>query len=249
MLAKRTALAGVIGAAIQLAAGCAHFPSASNTQCLRPVEEVAAPAQARTRVNVFLMNGADILEVGGMSELKDDIVAAGYPKVYYAQRPDREWYRKELHRLHREDPLNRFVLIGYGTAADQIRELAVQVTREQIPLDVVVFIDPVGERADLTNCPFPSQVIRSQRWRLSPRLQTSEKLQIQGTNHLNVPNSLGTVEQVVAIVTASALRVPLNLPPVECVPVIDPKRPIPRPAEPKLIPPLPPEWQFLCPGG
>lgn len=249
MLVKRTTLAGVIGAAVQLAAGCAHFPTASNTQCLRPVEEVAAPAQARARVNVFLMNGTDILEVGGMSELRDAIVAAGYPKVYYAQRPDREWFRRELHRLQREDPTNRFVLIGYGTAADQIRQLAVQVTGEQIPLDAVVFIDPAGERSDIANCPFPSQVIRSQRWKLSPRLHAAETLTMHGTNHVNVPNSPGTVEQVLAIVTASALRVPLNIPPIECVPVIDPKRPIPRPTEPKVMPPLPPDWQFLCPGG
>lgn len=249
MLAKRTALAGLIGAAIHLAAGCAHFPTGQSGECLRPVEEVAAPAMARARVNVFLMNGADILEVGGLSELKDAIVAAGYPKVYYAQRPDREWFRRELHRLHREDPTNRFVVIAYGTAADQIRQLAVQVTSEKIPLDVVVFIDPAGERSDLTNCPFPSQVIRSQRWKLSPRLHTAETLTMHGTNHVNVPNSPGTVEQVLAIMTASALRVPLNIPPIECAPVIDPKRPIPRPTEPKQIPPLPPEWRFLCPGG
>jgi hypothetical protein len=249
MLAKRAVIAGVMGASVLLSAGCNSCPHKAYAQSLRPVEEVSVIAPARARVNVFLMNGADLLEVGGLSELKDGIVAGGFPKVYYAQRFDREWYRRELHRLHREDPDNRFVLIGYGTAADQLRQLAVQVAGEQIPLDRVIFLDPAGENADLTNCPFPSLVIRSHHWRLSPRLQPTESMTIHRTRHPNVPDSPATVQQVLEILIDSACRVPLNIPPIECVPEIDPKRPRPRPDQPKVMPPLPPEWQALCPQG
>jgi len=249
MLAKRTVIAGVFGAAVLASAGCTTCPHHSYAESLRPVEEVAVVAPARARVNVFLMNGADLFEVGGLSELKDAIRAAGFPKVYYAQRFDREWFRRELHRLHREDPDNRFVLIGYGTAADQLRQLACQVAGEQIPLDRVIFIDPAAEDADLTNAAFPSLVIRSHHWRLSPRLQPTETMVVHRTRHPNVPDAPATVQQVVAILTASALRVPLVIPPVECVPVLDPQKPRPRPDQPKVMPPLPPEWQFLCTSG
>ena len=92
-------------------------------------------------------------------------------------------------------------------------------------------------------------MIRSHHWLLSPRLQPTETMTVHRTRHPGVPNSPATVQQVVAILTASALRVPLNIPPVECVPVIDPKKSVPRPEQPKVVPPLPPEWQFLCPGG
>ena len=249
MRVKRCLVGVAVGAAVLVSAGCASCSHKAYAEALRPVEEVAVIAPARARVNVFLMNGADVFEVSGLSELKDSVIAAGFPKVYYAQRFDREWYRRELHRLHREDPDNRFVLIGYGTAADQLRQLAVQVAGEDIPLDMVAFIDPVHENADLINCPFPSLVIRSHHWLLSPRLQPTETMTVHRTRHPGVPNSPATVQQVVAILTASALRVPLNIPPVECVPVIDPKKSVPRPEQPKVVPPLPPEWQFLCPGG
>lgn len=249
MRVKRYLIGGLLGIVAVLPTGCVSCPHKAYAECLRPVEEVSVSIRARARVNVFLMNGADVLELGGLSELREAIIAAGFPKVYYAQRFDREWYYREVHRLHREDPDNRFVLVGYGITADQLRQLATQLTSDGIPLDTVAFIDPAGERSDLTDCPFPSLVIRSQHWRLSPRFQPMESLTVLGTRHGNVPRSPATVDQVVAALTASALRVPVINPPVECVPVIDPKRPVPRPDKPKVMPPLPPEWQFLCPSG
>jgi hypothetical protein len=242
-------LVGAVVATAALSAGCTSCPHKAYGECQRPVEEVSVGIRARARVNVFLMNGADVLELGGLSELKDAVLAAGFPKVYYAQRFDREWYHREINRLHREDADNRFVLIGYGTAADQLRLLAAQLTADGVPLDTVAFLDPAGEGADLTGSPFPSLVIRSRRWRLSPRLQPTEAMTLPGTGHRDVPDSAATVQQVVAILTASAHRVPVNNPPVECVPVLDPKKPVPRPDKPKEMPPLPPEWRFLCPQG
>jgi len=249
MRVPRNLVLAAVGTAVLVSAGCTSCPRKAYAECLRPVEDVTAIAPARARVNVFLMNGLDPLQVGGLHCLKDEILAAGFPKVYYAQRYDREWYRRELHRLHREDPDNRFVLIGYGTAADQLRQLACQVAGEGVPLDMVLFIDPAGENADLTSAAFPSLVIRSQHWRLSPYLQPTESLTVHGIRHPGINCSPATVQQVVSILAESARRVPVFNKPVECVPVIDPTKPVPRPDTPKVMPPLPPEWRFLCPNG
>ena len=104
-----------------LASGCATSRHTAFAESLKPVEQVRVLAPARAKVYAFLMNGADILELYGFYELPQELTCAGFPKVYYAQRSDREWFRKELHRLHRDDPDARFLLVGFGSAADQIQ--------------------------------------------------------------------------------------------------------------------------------
>jgi hypothetical protein len=216
--------------------------------CLKPVEQVAAGARARAKVYVFLMNGADVFDVGGLKELEGEIVRAGFPKVYYAQRFDQEWYYKEMHRLRRTDPDNRFVLVGQGAAAKQLQELACRVSADQIPLDAVVFLDPVGATGDLAeNQPYPSKVIRSHHWIGSPRLPATDVMMIERVGHLHLPNHPSAVAAVVEILAASAVRVPIPNPPLDCVPQLDDRKPIPRPYEPKVVPAPPPGWDVLCP--
>ena len=94
-------------------------------ECLQPVEQAAVGLPARSKVYAFLMTGADVFDVGGMKELECELVRAGFPKIYYAQRFDEEWYYKEVHRLRRTDPDNRFVLEGRrsveGSEVERIR--------------------------------------------------------------------------------------------------------------------------------
>ena len=228
--------------------GCLRCHHTAYGECLRPVEEVHVGAPARAKVYVFLMNGADLFDVGGLKELECKIVAAGFPKVYYAQRFDKAWYYKELHRLHREDPDNRFVLVGLGTAADQLRELACCVSRDQIPLDRVIFLDPVGVKGDLTaDQPYPSLVIRSHHWVGSRRLIPTSEVMVQGVGHLNLPDHESAVAAVVDVLTESAHRVPILRPEFECIPILTDPKPDPRPSEPKQTPAIPPGWSFLCP--
>lgn len=247
MVAKKLLLLGGALGALG-GAGCLHTCPATPQGCLRPVEQVQVIAPARAKVYVFLMNGADLFDVGHLHELECSLIAAGFPKVYYAQRFDQEWYYKELHRLRRDDPDNRFVLVGQGTAADQLQKLACRVTDDGIPLDHVVFIDPVGGSGDLnddTTC--PSTVIQSRLWPASRRLSTVHTLKIPEVGHAHVPNHPASVQELVGILTESALRVPIVRKPIDCIPLTDEPKPIPRPHEPKIVPPVPPNWDALCP--
>jgi len=226
---------------------CGHTPFA---QSLQEVETVAVTSPARSKVYTFFMNGSDIFEIDGMAELRDQIVANGFSKVYYAQRPDREWYRRELHRLHRDDPEARFVLVAYGTAADQTLKLATQVTGEQIPLEAVMFIDPAGLILPHdANAGYRTLTIRSQRWRGSPGLRTGECIEVPGVRHLSLPKSPATVSILTDLLTSIALTVPVPRAPGQCPPLSDKPNPVPRPDVPMRIPVAPPEWQFLCPPG
>lgn len=247
MLAKKLFLLGGIAATFS-GVGCLHTCRITPNECLRPVEQVQVIAPARAKVYVFLMNGADLFDLGHLHEMECSIVRAGFPKVYYAQRFDQEWYYKELHRLRRDDPDNRFVLVGQGTAADQLQKLACRVTDDGIPLDAVVFLDPVGGKGDLTqSTPYPSTVLRSRLWPGSPRLTTSQSLRIPEVGHAHLPNHPAIVDELIGILTESASKVTIVRKPIDCIPLTDEPKPIPRPAEPKVVPPVPPNWNSLCP--
>lgn len=244
----RLLLVGGLLGSVVAAGGCLRCRHTAYGECLKPVEQVAAIAPARAKVYVFLMNGADWFDVGGLKELEGEIVRAGFPKVYYAQRFDKAWYYKEIHRLRRDDPDNRFVLVGIGTAADQLQELAACVTKDEIPLDAVVFLDPVCAKGDLaTDTPYPTKVVRSHHWLGSPRLVAAETMSVPRVGHLHLPDHPVAVAAVVEILTDSALKVPLDLRPIDCVPQLDETKPIPRPQEPKVVPVPPPGWNTLCP--
>ena len=231
-----------------LASGCTSCRHTAFAESMKPIEDVAVIAPARSKVYAFFMNGADLLEINGFSELQEGLTCAGFSKIYYAQRADREWYRKELHRLHREEPDARFLLVGYGSAADQIQELACQVGHEGIPLDAVVYIDPIGVEGDLTRgVPHRAVILKSHHWRAAPRLRAAESITVDGVGHIGVPVHPVTVQVMVDLMTESALKVPLPDATIDCRPVLDPKRPIPRPTQPKQLVAPPPGWGFLCP--
>ena len=247
MVAKQWLLLGLLLPALA-GVGCVRNCRSNPHMCLRPVEEMNAPAPARFKVYVFLMNGHDLFDLGDLKELEASIHAAGYPKVYYAQRFDQEWYYKELHRLRRDDPDNRFVLVGQGTASDQLLELAKRVTADGIPLDAVLFLDPVGGKADLTqDTPFPSTVLRSRLWPEPHSLRAGDSLKVREVGHLHLPTHPATVDELIKVLSTSAAQVPDRRKPVECIPLTDEPKPIPRPTEAKVVPPYPPEWDALCP--
>ena len=228
--------------------GCTTCNQTAGYDCLKSIESVSAIAPQRAKVYVFLMNGADLFDIGGLHELEAKLNEAGFPKIYYAQRFDREWYYREIHRLRRDDPENRFVLIGQGTAADQLQKLACCLTRDEIPLDAVVFLDPVGAKFDEETA-YPVKVIRShQVIGAMPRtVGQQETMILQNVGHLHLTDHPATVSALVELLFASAQRVNITRPRVECVPLTDEPKPIPRPSEPKVVPAVPPGWNVLCP--
>ena len=247
MLAKKLLLLGGVAVAFG-AVGCIRNCTTAPHDCLRPIEDVQVIAPARAKVYVFLMNGSDVFDVGHLKELECSIHQAGFPKVYYAQQLDQEWYYKELHRLRRDDPDNRFVLVGQGTAAGQLQQLACRVTTDGIPLDAVVYLDPVGETSEnAEDASYPTSVLRSRLWPESPRLSNAYSLTIAEVGHTHLPNHPATVQQLIGILTDSARRVPIARKPIDCIPLTDEPKPIPRPDKPKEVPPYPAGWNALCP--
>jgi hypothetical protein len=185
-----------------------------------------------------------------MLTLRDKLCQAGYPKVYYAQRMDATWYTRELRRVHRDEPAARLLLLGYGSAAPKVLRLATEAVRDQLPIDTVIFLDPVGLNGDLAaTMPFHTVVIRSHNWRGGRNLVARETVTLSQIGHFSAPSHPATVETVVRLMTASAMLVPIDdsaerLP---HLPLREHPAPTPRPEPPPIYLGPPDEWDFLKP--
>jgi len=227
--------------------GCVGTNHLGHRDSLRCVGTSPFSAPIRQQVYLFIMNGDDVLELSGLMKLRDDLTDAGFPKAYYAQKEDRNWYRREMARLHRDEPDARFVMLAYGTAAERTLALATVALQERQPLDAVIFLEPSGIEGNLRDgLPTTTVTVRSHRRRATLGLVTTEEHEIAGTGW----NSLARHPQLLPIVLDQLLRsaakvrledTRLTLP---ALPLHEASEPTPRPVEAKTTA-AEPGYEFL----
>lgn len=228
--------------------GCMTCRHKGYEASIHPMSEPAFPPPVRAQVYLFMMNGHDITECAGMLGLRDALCEAGYAKVYYAQRQDKDWYYRELRRLRFDEPDARIVMLSYGSAADRVLTLSRDAVRDGIPIDSVVLLDPVGVAGNLPETlPTHSVVVRSHHWAGGWNLTGHENVRMDRVGHLSLPTQSGTIELVAGLLTASASRVQLeDIRLLPHLPLTDRPSPTPRPVVAVTVPQ--PEWDFLRPG-
>ena len=235
---------------LTIATGCVETRYCAINQVLKPNPQCEAPPTIRKHVYLFMMNGGDVLELGGMQTLRDKLCCAGYSKIYYAQLPDSDWFYEEMVRLRHIDPSARFVLMGYGVAAKNITKVAQLCAPWGVPIDSVVYLDPIGLNCDLAGTlPYPTLAIRSEKWKGSQHLVTQETVVAQGVSHFALPRSPITFERMLQqlALTSSQVVVPvLKLP---RLPLRDEPAPTPRGIDPTTLAGPNDEWDFLKPIG
>lgn len=248
-------MAGRIGvlvatmATLVVGVGCIKCRHTGYHEALYPPAELPYPPPVRNQVFLFMMNGRDPLECGGMLELRDQLCRAGYPMVYYAQRVDREWYRREMWRVVRDNPGARILLLGYSAAAPLVKGLAYEAARDELPIDAVIYLDPVGTSGDLAaTLTFRSVAVRSHNWRGGRALATSDTVLVPKVGHYGLPTHPVTVDSLVQLLTDSAGRVVLYPTIGPSLPLRDKPDPTPRGIDPATIAQPLDEWDFLKPG-
>ena len=227
--------------------GCVNVRHCGYEEAVHPCPPNEVPTPVRQQVYLFMMNGSDVLELGGMQTLRDRLCQAGFSKVYYAQTEDVKWYAYELRRLHRDEPGARILMLSYGTGAAKIRQLAADALRDQLPIDSVIFLDPVGIAGNLPEClPTHTVVVRSHNWRGGQAVSGTENWSATGVGHVALPTHESTVQGVLGYMTAAAGRVHLDNPDnLPRLPLRDDKVPTPRPVEPAMQNAAIDEWDFL----
>ena len=198
-------------AALATAVGCvSHNHLGYNTALRCAADHPISPLQ-RSQVHLFVVNGLEPTEDGQLLRLRNELNRAGYAMVHTAQRADTEFVHREMHRLVRDQPPCRFVLLGYGLAAGRVREIACRVGGEGLPLDAVVLLDPAGGPETVADN-LPLTVLRSHHWLAGRNLPSDDVTEQAGVGHLSLPTDPQTVAAVLRCLDASATRVQLEPP-------------------------------------
>jgi hypothetical protein len=235
--------------ALAAGVGCIKCRHTGYHEALYPPTEAPYAPPVRNQVFLFMMNGHDMLECGGILGLRDQLCHAGYPMVYYTQRIDREWYHRELRRVTRANPGARLLLLGYGSAASAVTGLAYEAARDELPVDAVIYLDPVGVSGDLAaTLPYHSVTVRSHNWRGGRGLATADTVLVSNVGHYALSTHPATVDALVQLMTASAGRVALFPTVGPRLPLRDKLDPTPRGIDPTTSAQPLDAWDFLKPG-
>jgi hypothetical protein len=139
--ARRRRLGAAFAAALLLgAAGCHSIDPAGPDlrEHVTCCSELARPC--RNHVYVFLVHGMDPLDFANLSGVRDYIQSLGFIKTYYGQLYHTWYFERELKRIHEEDPLARFVLIGFSFGANMVRDVARDAKKDGITIDLLVYL-------------------------------------------------------------------------------------------------------------
>lgn len=223
----------VIGLAASV--GCVHIDHTGYDAAIRCAADHPIKPAFRSQVHLFVLNGVNPTEDVGLIRLRDEVVKSGFPMVHLAQRADADFYHREMHRLVRDQPAARFVLVGYGLSTGKACELACSAAGEGLPLDALVLLDPTGG-PDLIEERVQVTVIRSHHWPAGRNIAAEQTTECVGVGHLSLPMVPQTVAAVVGLLANSATRVELESPPkLPHLPLNEFPQPPPRPQQPVVI--------------
>lgn len=239
---------GVMAAVVAGMSGCMSFlhPIAPLTpeQCA-PLK--AYPPCCRSHVYIFIVHGLDPLDYANLVGVRDYLQALGFRKTYLGQLYHTLEYDRELHRIHQEDPLARFVLIGFSFGANMVRTLANSAKEDGIPIDLLVYLGGNtlhnDERDQPANALQIVNILASGCIWNGAVMEQAVNINVPDVYHFGSPTHLATLEMLRQELAVVASRVPV-LPPPACAPpmlVPQPEPPLPAPAARRG------EWDFLKP--
>jgi hypothetical protein len=244
MTRHKTLAAAVLGVLVA-ATGCVTCRHSGFAESMSACGTSPVPCPVRQEVYVFALNGADVCDLCGLSALRDRLCGLGFPKVYVGSLPDCGWFQREVRRIHCADPNARFVFVGVGVSAKCVLAMGSNLAREGVPVDAVVFLDPVGVSANVSvGAPFRTVAVRSAKWP-GTGLVAGENIDNPNASHFGLAGHEQTAEVVHGILVDAAANVgPLDGPPVPMLPLTDRPLPTPRPVGAMPVA-VRDEWDFL----
>jgi pimeloyl-ACP methyl ester carboxylesterase len=205
-------------------------PEGCNHDC------VNLPRPCRDHVHVFFIHGMDPLNFANLTGVRDYVQELGFNKIYYGQMYHAGRFAREVKRVSQQDPQARFVLVGFSFGANFARDVANDVGKENIPIDLLVYFggntlknvpEDQPENAGTIINILASGFI----WN-GDHLDRAENLQIPEVWHFGSPSHAKSLEILSRELAAVASRVPV----IESAPLAprDEPEPTPRPVPPTM---------------
>jgi len=189
------------------------------------------------------------LEYGNLRGVRAYLHSLGFTQTYYSQLYHAHAVKKELRRLHEEDPEARFVLMGFSFGANLARSITRDVQEDGITVDLLVYVSANTmqnvprdrpENAGLIVNILASEIVRSGAW-----LDNAANAAMPGVRHFSTPTHPYTLRMLAQELTGVSARVPIMQQlDGDAMPPVTGQEPTPRPVPPPSSVRRD-EWDFL----
>jgi hypothetical protein len=245
-------------AASSLNAGCLSFCHPIDP----PKPEVKAtcnevPRDCRNHVHIFFIHGLDPFDFANLSGVTDYVHSLGFIKTHYGQLYHVWEFKKEIRKVHEQDPEARFVLVGFSFGANMVRDVANAVKADGITIDLLIYLG--GNTLENTEPNRPEHVARIINilaygwiWH-GATLDRAENVQYDNVWHFGSPTHPHTLKLLGEELALVACNVPLvyesTHPPLPIKPGANQPEQLPAPKATQSMkaPEKVGEWDFLKP--
>ena len=202
MIGRRWALVAGL-ATLLLDSGCVSCGHQVCKPALDAGPYSEAPLCDRRHVYAFLINGLTPAGSSGLDGLRVQLAERGYEKTYRGELCHAGWMEREMKRVRACDPSARFVVIGYDFGCSAASALARNATRQGLPVDAAILLDPVvlgevGSRSPRT------VVIRSG---IAVGDEGAECVCVPTGSHWTLPTNARTVDAIGEVLKGVAANV------------------------------------------
>jgi hypothetical protein len=208
----------------------------------------SVPLSCRSHVYIFLLDGLDPVQFCNFAGVHDYLISLGYHSTYHGELYHCFWFNSEIHRIHKEDPEARFVLVGHGVGAKLARSMAHDLQSENIAINLLVYVDGswLGSADDR-----PANVARVINARVSGStlagtdLPGADNVRLQGASTFSAATDRQTLDLLNHELMQIAMTVPPRIAQAPPPPALE-AAPTPRPVQRSAAADRD-EWDFLKP--
>lgn len=232
------------------ASGCCylHPIHAPEAQFLEPCRSL--PQGCKDHVHVFIINGLDPMDYSNLTGLRDYVQSLGFRQTYFGQIYHYWWFKKEIRRIHQEDPEARFVFVGFSVGVNLADCLARALEPEGVYVELLVFLSGNHPIQPMPHEPPPNvgkvvNILASGLMQTRGERDWAENLRPLESWHFDIPTHHDTLAAMTDALIQVAATVPALMPAPPALPS-DFEDPTPRPVTPRKTAKVD-EWDFLKP--
>ena len=234
--------------------------SSARGQTQAPVEaEIAGlcetcrntPQCCRDHTHIFLVNGLDPVNYGNLTGLRDFVHGLGFRQTYYGQIYHVPYFKKQIRRIHQEDPEAHFILVGFSVGANLVHSMASSVKREGIWVDALVYLsgnNPVTPipKSRPENVGHVVNLLAGGMMKDFGECRYAENVRLSNAWHFDSPMHVQTREALARELAQVSSTIPAPQSEAPRMPVVFDGEPTPRPMK-RSVSYKQDEWDFLHP--
>jgi hypothetical protein len=191
------------------------------------------PNCCRDHVCIFMVNGLDPVNYGNLTGLRNHINQLGFRQTYYGQVFHVPYFKKEVRRIHAEDPDARFILVGFSVGANLVHSMAESARTDGVTIDALVYLSgnndvPPVPSSEPENVLRVINVLASGPLKYIGEIDCAENVRLPDSWHFGSPGNKQTEELLSRELASAASSVAMPLYDTEAMPTVT-TEPTPRP--------------------